>query len=914
MIERFIDVRRGEGTPALLALSTLFALIAGHTILETARDALFLERLPASSLALSYLALAALGLVLPIYNARFVRSFGRRNALVVTLMIAALGTTLWHFQPLSVAALYGLYLWSGLLGTALAVQFWMFAGQLFTVAQGRRLFPGIAAGGVLGAVAGGVVAAVALEIGARVSGQASVRALLLVAAACFIAAAFLLTAIPTEDVGTPFRTAKAAAPWRSGLAVLSAHPHLLRVAFFVAAATFALLLADYLLKFVAKGTLAPGELGPFFARYYALLNALALAVQLLVAERLIRRLGVIAALTLLPASLLVGGAAVILSGGRFLAVLLTKGADGALRHSLHRVATELAYLPVPGEVRDRAKSLIDAVFVRGAQALGAGVILILSLTSLESTAVLAALVVGSAAAWLWFGVTLKGGYVDLLRSELGRGAVDPRALGVDELDVDSVEAVLAALSSADSERVTAAMNLLVEAKRTRLIPALILYHPSDAVVMKALDIIARIDEQDWRPHAARLVESASMDVRVAALRALGRACDAELLRPALGDPSPEVRAHAAFQLARCEGGRRPEEHPAIQQLLAEAATASSEVRRRIRLGLLAALREDADDKWLGVLAAVAEGDPSPQVVDAVAHAVMRVPDARFVPLLIDRLDGRDARSAVRGALRAIGEPAFEALAAALTEAGARLAVRRHVPITIAAFGTQRAADLLMAQLQRESDGLVRYRVLRGLGRLVTDHAVRVDGAVIEAEIEKNLIEHLSLLSLWLALDATDEPEAARVSGVVLRALCADKIRQASERAFRLFKILHRGEDVRSIYVALGAPDRRVRAHAQEFLEVLALAQGRRCRDLLRIVADDLAPSDKVARAADHIPTPPAGAEAALQRLGADRDEAMMALATFHAAALGLTEASPDVEALLARRSTMRPRAMEVADG
>jgi hypothetical protein len=310
---------------------------------------------------------------------------------------------------------------------------------------------------------------------------------------------------------------------------------------------------------------------------------------------------------------------------------------------------------------------------------------------------------------------------------------------------------------------------------------------------------------------------------------------------------------------------------------------------------------------------VAESDRSPQVVDAVAHAVLRVPDPRFVPILIERLDARAARSAVREALVAIGAPAFDALAAALADPGARLAVRRHVPITIAAFGTQRAADVLMAQLRSEGDGLLRYRVLRGLGRLVTDHAVELDADLIEGELEKNLVEHLSLLSLWLALDGTDEPDGARMSGVVVRGLVADKIRQASERAFRLFKVLHRREDVRSIYVALGSPDKRVRAHAQEFLEVLALRQSARSRELLRIVADDLAPGDKVARAAEHIPAPPAGAEAALRRLLADRDESMTSLAAFHAAALGLGSMSAEVDALLASRPTLRPPSRSSVD-
>lgn len=907
MVTRWMDVRVGEGPIVIRAFGALFAIIAGHTILETARDALFLERLPASRLALVYLALALIGIVLPLYNTRFVRSFGRRNAVVFTLMVAALGTTIWHFQPMDDRTVYALYVWSGLVGTVVAVQFWMFAGQLFTVAQGKRLFPGIAAGGILGAVAGGAMAAGMLALGARFSGI-SVASLLLMAAACFVTAAITLTSIPTDDVGTPFRAAVAESSLASGLAVLRDNRYVRRVSAFVGVSTLAVLATDYLFKYVAKQELGSAELGPFFARYYAGLNAVALVVQLFVAGRLMTRIGVVGALSILPILLLTGGGGVVLFGGLWVMVLFTKGADGALRHSLHRLATELLLLPLPSEIRDRAKSLLDAVFVRGAQALGAGAILLLAATGLESPRVVAWIVVAMAALWLLLAATLRRGYVDLLRREMGRGTVDPRSFRLRELDIDSVESIMAALSSADTSRVSAAIDLLVESNRARLIPALILYHESDELVLKALDILARLDEQDWRPHAVRLSRAASIPVRAGALRALGRACEAELVRPALDDASPEVRAHAAFQLARCEGGSEPTDHPAIKRLLAEAAEATPADRVAMRLGLLNALREDADERWVDVLLGMAESDRSPRVIDAVAHAVMRVPDPRFVPVLVSVLDLRDARAAVRDALVRIGGPAFDALSGALRDPATPLSVRRQVPITIASFGSQRAADLLTEQLKIELDGLVRYRVLRGLSRLVAEHAVAVDKGVIEGEIERNLVEHLRLMSVLTPLEEGTLVPDARGSLLLLTGLLSDKMRQARERAFRLFKIVAPEEDVRSIFIALESLNARVRAHAQEFLEALTIDRGERCRSLFRIIADDLSPREKVARAAGLIPLPPETFVEALRRLLADGDESVVSLAAYHATSLGLEEVAADVRSVVTERPGLRSAA------
>ena len=908
VLGRLIDLRPGEGPLAFKAFGALFGLIAGHTILETARDALFLKNLPASRLTFVYIGLAVIGLILPAYNSRFVRTFGRRNASIFTLMVAAVGTVMWHFQEPGPVLAYGLYLWSGLLGTVLVVQYWMLSGQLFTAAQGKRLFPGIASGGVLGAVSGGVIATAALEVFGMVGRRGAVSSLLLISALMFLGTAVLLTTIASEERGTPFRTASSDSGLAEGFTVLKEHPYVRLLGAFVALSTITVLTTDYLFKYVAKASVEADALGVFFARYYAALNAVALIMQIAIAQRIVQRLGVVAALSLLPLLLLGGGASIALLGGSFVAVLLTKGADGALRHSLHRVATELLYLPLPGEVRDSSKTLLDAVFVRGAQALTAFGILCLATLGLESVRLLATIVAVCAGGWVCLTLFLKAGYLDLFRSELGRGALDPRLLRMEELDIDSVESVMHSLSSTDPSRVTAALDLLKESGRAGLVPALILYHESDEVLLKALDIVSRNDEQEWRPHATRLSGSGSIPVRVAALRALGRACESDLVRSSLADPSPVIQAHAAFQLARCADVDHPEEHPVVMETLAKAQESTPEVRREMRLAFLDALRVDADARWANVMYDIARADRSPAVVRAVATAVARVPDERFIPLLVDWLDVRDARTPVREALTKLGSRALDALEDALKDPERPEAVRRQIPITIAGYGSQRAADLLMDQLKVESDGLVRYRVLRGLGRLVTAHAVKLDRSLVESEVSRNLREQLRLMSLCVPLETVADsiPRRARGSAMLLSGLLNDKMRQASERAFRLLKVLFRNEDVRGIFVALQDADKRVRANALEFLDALILDCDEDMRALARIVADDLPDGDKVARAADagYIDSTPQDATEALARLMEDDDDSVVAITAYYAMAVADDDVSDDVAALIKDRPSL----------
>src|SRR4051812_38926390 len=57
------EVRPEERRAAGLAFATLFGVTASHTAIETARDALFLQKIPATHLPLMYVAIALAGLL-----------------------------------------------------------------------------------------------------------------------------------------------------------------------------------------------------------------------------------------------------------------------------------------------------------------------------------------------------------------------------------------------------------------------------------------------------------------------------------------------------------------------------------------------------------------------------------------------------------------------------------------------------------------------------------------------------------------------------------------------------------------------------------------------------------------------------------------------------------------------------------
>jgi AAA family ATP:ADP antiporter len=889
----------------------LLLIIAGHTTIETARDALFLSKLPARELNLIYIALAGITLVTTTASLALANRFGRRSALVCSLVVAAyLAALFFSMRPTPQVAL-ALYLYSGVVGAMIAPQFWVLSAQLFTVAQGRRLFGPIAAGGLVGAVVGAGGASLVLRL-------FPLAALLPVAAIYFAAAALLLTTMPTGEsaAGAAAQVpgnASASAPTPSGrppptqMALVAGNPMLVRIAGLVAISTAAALIVDYQFKAAAARAIAPAALGQFFARYYALTNAVSLILQLTLAGRLIRRVGVVGAVGVTPLALLCGALAAFIGGGSFVALLALKAIDAALRYSLNRVAIELLYLPLPSAAQGRGKGFIDSVLARAVQATTAIVLYGLATHALATPRRLALVVVALCGVWLALAFGLRSRYLDLFRRALATGHIGAHT-EFQEIDVTSAEVLVESMASPDPAVVIASMTVLVEHRRTKLIPALLLYHEQPTVVVHALSIFAEGGRSDWIPLARRLLSHSDESVRIAALRALARKGVPQALETALGDPSSRVQTYAAFYVAMHEAEGDLAGHPLVAAVMQLPGAVGQERRRT----LLSAISDAPDERAVALILALAEREEleeDEEAVGQIAHAIGAIKSPELLTLAIAGQGRRIGRDAMRDALIAMGQPALDALEKTLSDPSAPQRVRLQVPQSIAAFGTQRAADILVERLDVEELGLLRYKVLRALGRLVVAQDLKVNRQRMETAALHNLEEYLRLLSFHSALADAASPSDGE-AGDLLRGLIEDKLQQALARVFRLLKIAHKREDIHRVHTAALSSEPRERANAGEFLDALLARRDQQpLRELLRVVVDELSDAERVARAAPQVRLVARSREQALAILVDERDETLAALAAHFADSLGQRE----LQELVARARARRPSLTAVGE-
>jgi ATP/ADP translocase/HEAT repeat protein len=881
------NVRPEERRGVALAFATLLGILAAYALLETARDALFLARLSPTELPWVYIVMAAVAVGLAELQGK---GLGVSPSLRLSLTLGFGATVTLGFYLLRPAGdpwlLRAFYVWAGAIATLVGVQFWVLLGDVYTITQAKRLYRLIGTGSLTGAALGAGLARAA-------SGVLPAEALIALGAAVMAVSAglafFLGRQVRGEgDAPTPAR-------WRlrDFRSFLQREPYVTRLAGLVLVVSVAVTLADFVFKSEVARHVAAEDLARFFATFYGALSALALFVQVVLMGWILRALDVHRALWTLPL-LMLGGAAGIVIGGGLVAALLLKGADGALRPSLNRTSTELLFLPIPDGLRSRVKPAIDVIGQRGGQAVAS--LFILSQLALgRGDTLMAVFVAVLCVAWVAAIAELRPHYVEMFRRALREGVIEARG-GLPELDLVSLETLFASLNSRDDAEVIAALDLLHAEDRIHLVPALILYHPTPAVVLRALELFEAAGRVDFGPVADRLLEHADAEVRAAALRAQARADpDGGRLRGALADPSPLVRATAlAGLLAEIPPGE--DAWPLLEVILGERAP---EARR----ALARAIQQKPVPAFIPVLDALST-DPQDDVQLAVARSIGALREESFLPTLLEQLRREAVRAEARRAFREFGTKGLEFLERALEDATLPQELRRHIPRAIASFPAADAVAVLQRHLVSEQDGMVRFKVHRALGRIATRHPeVALDGALVSTAAERT-VEAICRLAHWRSIleeGGEAEPGRATPGHQMLVALLRDKAEKAEERLFRLLGLIHRGENFRRIYRGLRSPDRRLRASSRELLENVLRPPLKAA--VLALVDGTSTLADREATAPYYDP-PALDYEDVVTRLVEQPGETLRSLAVFHVGELGLSHLRDRIAELRSQETSL----------
>jgi HEAT repeat protein len=405
------------------------------------------------------------------------------------------------------------------------------------------------------------------------------------------------------------------------------------------------------------------------------------------------------------------------------------------------------------------------------------------------------------------------------------------------------------------------------------------------VVTRALELFAASGRTDFVAMADRLLGHPDSGVRATSLRVLSAIRPEDrVLQKALSDPASEVRTTAGVSLLA--SGRATDD--SVRTSLEEVTREGS---GEARLALGKSIRLNPAPVFEGLLRdLLLDGD-----LDVRLEAIRAIREARnpaFLEPLVSLLAERSLREEVRGALVSFGPIALSRLEEALGDPALPHGVRRHLPQTIGEFGSVQASRILLERLLTERDGMVRFKILRALGRWRNKQPhLPLDTPILERSLHQTLSAGFRFMSWRRDMEAGIRQVPARATEThgVLVLLLRDKQDHALERLFRLLNLYTNNDEYRGIFRGLHSPRKESKAGSRELLDHLLFSPLR--RPLLTLVDDLLEPPESFSGddpdREDHRPY-----EAVLLELLGSGVESLSSLAAAQIGSLGLIHLAP----------------------
>ncbi len=370
------DVQGGEGVTVLTMAGTMCGLLAAYYLLKSAREPLILTQGGAAVKTYSAAGQALLlALMVPIYSS--IASKVKRIQLVA-------GLALFFLLNLVLFIVFGLsgaregvayFIWVGIFNVFVISQFWAFANDLYSEAQGKRLFPIIGLGASLGAFLGAKMAEPLAE-------QQGPYVLMMAGGILLAVSVGLLFAVYRRERPETRPGGAKKLAGGDGFALVMRDRYLVLIAALIVILNIVNTSGEFILSTMvtqsAQASFAETSaqekfIGGFYANYYSWFNLLSLGLQTFFVSRVFKYIGVAGALFLLP-GIALGGYLFFLVTPMLGIARWLKIAENSVDYSVQNTTNQALFLVTSPEVKYKAKAAIDTFFMRLGDVLQAGVV------------------------------------------------------------------------------------------------------------------------------------------------------------------------------------------------------------------------------------------------------------------------------------------------------------------------------------------------------------------------------------------------------------------------------------------------------------------------------------------------------------------------------------------------------------
>ncbi|PSH02752.1 MAG: hypothetical protein CXZ00_15825 [Acidobacteria bacterium] len=806
---KMLGIRRGEFVLAASLSAYLFLTIASYVVSKNVRDALFLHEYGAVRLPYVSIVIAVLVWLFSAISLGAAKTI-RHNLLVTgtLLLFAVNAAVLWWLARFGFRWVSPtIYVWTGIFGIFAPLQVWTLASLVLTTRQAKRLYAFIGAGGLLGGIAGGLfTSSLAYRIGAE-------QLLLGVVGAMLISAALVQLVVrttPREEMrGTPDRFSGTLSGLRESASVIFNSRYLIVLAGLVAIGGVVTSLVEYQFKAVAGQALHSKEaLAIFFGRFYAYAGIGSFLIQVFLTAPLMRRFGLGFTILLAPVGLLLGSAGFLI-WGTLLSAIVLRGQDQLVKHSIDRTSVELLYVPLPVNTKVAVKSFIDSGVSRAADALAGILLIVMTTVAGLSPRITSILNIALIVFWIVLALRARKLYRQELRTAISSHCPpEVQALVYDDAtpDARTLDEFREELRSGDPDRILSALQFVQVMRACKsLMPELtaLLEHRAPEVRARSLDVLISLGSRHLNSEVEKLLRDESPRVQAKALEYLLGSGVAIPLDSVFSFPARR-RAGKSFEFSSSAVSRKKIHNSAAP---VEAYLERQEHNRA----------PDNEGSFYSASSS-AVNDQRGESTPYRTHAHQEARDS-WITLLSD-LTYPKARTRARKA-PANQSPEIHDLEEMFFDCSIANSIRLDIPQTICDLKSDDAWGALDRMLDQE-DLLLRLAALRAMYQMrASNNELVLSDSRLRYLLLTHVPEYFEHFVLLNAIGKRDRPSAQRdVTNSLLYAYLREKMDRCQESIFRLIALRHKADELRAIYLGLGAEDSATRANSLELLDLL----------------------------------------------------------------------------------------------
>ncbi len=502
-LQRIFNIYPNETERVALMFFCSIVIIGGVIIIgQMVSRSLFLGALPESAIPYKFiLPPIFLVFVMSIYT-KMTSLVSRDKVLFTSILLIIIGIIIFRILietrlKENFIFLMALTIYIEIIINIVMIQFWMFASDLFTTREAKRLFGIIAGGDTISSIVFG-------SLLRSVAGLIQPKNLMFGIIASVLFCLFTIYYLnkkynvygKTKDIKhskAPSKDDKKRNNIFQDFKQLFGHKLIIYMGLILICIALVARIGEYQLDLALKNIYGSDmqKMVGFLGALQLVAGVVGIIMQFFVSNRLTDKFGLLPPLLMLPVAIAGGSIAILLTAGTLIAVAIPRAAEASFKYSVNEPTMNLLYLPISSELRAKAKAILEGMIKPTATAFLGFSFLFISKIKGVSLITWTPLMLVLTLGWIVMLIYALRYYVKALGDSIKERRLNISSQNFDPSDEMSKKIIVEALKDKDPMRVLHVLSLIREIGSINWIPHILdlLYHPKSIIKVETLKYI-----------------------------------------------------------------------------------------------------------------------------------------------------------------------------------------------------------------------------------------------------------------------------------------------------------------------------------------------------------------------------------------------------------------------------------------